>query len=176
MKAFRNAGLDEDSIGNLKRGRLEGTAVTTNLQGTRFVGTYLDGMREGYGILSGHGRGGMGFRYEGSFHHGVPEGVGVETLADGRIYQGSFSGNALNGHGVETGTTEQGIRFRYDGNFVQGRWSGHGLLRWSNGESIEGEFASGRMTGKGNVDHANSAKYRNTSALKPLSLTVANHQ
>ena len=176
LKAYRNGGLDEDSTGSLKRGRLEDTAVTTNLQGARFTGSYQDGMREGYGVLTGHGHGGMGFRYEGNFHHGVPEGIGVETLADGRIYQGSFSGNALNGQGVETGTTEQGISFRYDGVFVQGQWSGHGLLRWSNGESAEGEFASGRMIGKGNVVRASVLQGQSASTLNLPSLILSDER
>ena len=80
----------------------------TYKDGGTYVGTTLNGIPEGQGVLTLP----SGNRYEGEFKNGKLEGQGTFTYADGDTYVGEFKNGDINGQGTFTyadGSVETGI-------------------------------------------------------------------
>ena len=80
----------EDSglyFGTFKEGAPEGLCLFVSLSQTeKYYGSFKDGERSGYGLLSRTG----GFWYEGNFEGGYPEGTGSMYFPDMSVYTGKF--------------------------------------------------------------------------------------
>lgn len=81
----------------------------------RYVGDFVNGKPEGYGVATSTSK---GFRYEGAFRSGKPNGRGTLTHANGN---------------------------RISGNFVDGNPDGHFVIIAANGQRTERNFANGRL-------------------------------
>jgi len=83
--------------------------------------------------------------YEGEFLDGRREGNGILSYANGNRYEGEFVGNLFDGEGCYTWAPfmENGVRItgrRYEGSFVKGRREGQGSYFNGEGEFYEGSF------------------------------------
>jgi len=78
--------------GEFKNGQLHGQGTEYAEDGSVHTGTYLNGMRQGYGVINyGSGRR-KGDKYEGNFVNDFFSGPGKYTFSDGRVVEGIFSG------------------------------------------------------------------------------------
>jgi len=110
--------------------------IVAYIDGGRFEGEFVDGRRDGEGVLILPG----GSRYEGHFAAGSIDGQGRFVWMDGDSYSGSFHDGLESGHGVyicHDGRV-------YEGEFVKDRLWGHGVLRRPDGTTVEGDFAPPR--------------------------------
>ena len=106
---------------------------------SKYVGEWIDGVRQGHGVetndgatydgewragqRSGHGKATLpnGCTYEGSWKAGVVDGVGTMTWPDGMVYTGCWVDGKRDGRGTQVDPR--------DGTEYVGRWTA-GQLRW----------------------------------------------
>lgn len=69
--------------------------VMTWKDGSRYVGSFVKGKRQGHGKLTFA----KGFTYEGAFFGNKYEGIGSCRYEDGRVYSGEFKRGKAHGHG-----------------------------------------------------------------------------
>jgi hypothetical protein len=105
-----------------------------------------------------------GYRYEGDFVNGMREGRGLLTEPDGGSYDGMWSDDEFNGQGTYkwpdgaryTGEWKNGIQDgygiyfypngdKYTGYFKNNKFHGTGTYTWVNGQSFTGSFENGEM-------------------------------
>ena len=78
--------------GEFKNGRLNGQGTEYGGDGSVHTGTYVNGDRQGYGVIR-YTRGiKKGDKYEGDFVDDYFSGQGKYTFSDGRVVEGIFSG------------------------------------------------------------------------------------
>lgn len=80
----------------LNDSRQSGFGIEKWPRNTWFKGNYLDGNKEGIGILNIEDKG----TYEGEMKNGNINGIGKFTFKDGRKYEGQFKNNKLEGYGI----------------------------------------------------------------------------
>lgn len=103
-------------------------------------------------------------RYEGEFVDGKREGKGI-MLSDASRYEGEWKSNLYHGAGVHTSHDFRVVGPRefegtkYAGEFVQGAQHGRGKL-WHEGSIYEGLFSWNRKHGSGKVLYANGGEYK----------------
>jgi hypothetical protein len=105
-----------------------------------------------------------GYRFEGDFVNGKREGRGLLTEPDGGTYDGMWSNDEFNGQGTYvwqdgakyTGEWKNGIQDgygiyfyangdKYAGYFKNNKFQGKGTYTWANGETFTGSFENGEM-------------------------------
>ena len=75
-----------------------GTGFFSWPDGRTFEGTFVDGMKSGYGVLVSIPNDN---RYEGMFERDVRSGLGLFRSRDGTIYRGQFSDDKMHGYVVK---------------------------------------------------------------------------
>lgn len=100
-----------------------------------YAGQFLDGKRDGQGVLTSQ----RGDRYEGEWKDNKLNGLGSFSSATGIKYQGGFADDKMNGFGVMT--TPKGSR--YEGNWVNGTVDGEGTLVRAGQEQFSGKWSHG---------------------------------
>ena len=108
---FSNIGWTESLLPKCKGSNYE---QWTNCQGTelwengrKYVGKFIDGKRQGQGIMTHPD----GAKYIGQWKDGLPHGKGIETWEDGTKYVGEYkSGNKI-GHGEGSLRYPDGTKF-----------------------------------------------------------------
>jgi hypothetical protein len=98
--------------------------------------------------------------YEGEFLDGVREGNGMLKYANGNVYKGEFMAGLFHGFGTYTwsDTLENGVMVRgrrYEGHFSKGRREGQGVFFSGFGEFYEGEFKADLYEGFGTLTKRN---------------------
>ena len=98
----------------------EGVAVTKigDEVYSRYEGDYVNGKRQGYGVLVFTG----GVRYQGNFKDDLFDGTGVWSTIKGDRYDGEFVAGKFHGKGIWV--TAQGDR--YEGDFREDKIEGQG--------------------------------------------------
>lgn len=144
----------------------DGIGKAVHTTGTRYVGTFVEGLFHGYGIqdLSAEER------FEGSFSAGLRDGPGVLTIDEevayagtwvdgvsdgaftvrwdsGEVYEGQLRSLAPHGTGVRSWPTGQ----RYTGEFDYGDFHGKGDLNMPDGQRYTGSFQNGLAHGTGKL-------------------------
>jgi hypothetical protein len=66
------------------------------MENLNFDGNYVDGKRNGFGILNFNN----GDRYEGNFKDNLKEGEGIYYYKSGASWKGNFTNDKMNGEGV----------------------------------------------------------------------------
>ena len=134
----------ETYIGQLCDGLRQGKGTEIYPNGRKYIGTFKDDKKEGYGELMAT----EGYIYfAGNFQNDTATGEGETRNADGKVtYKGSFVEFASEGYGelfFQGGQT-------YKGNFKAGNQSGQGKMYDDKGRlSYEGEWSKGRRHGQG---------------------------
>lgn len=102
---------------------------------SRFKGTCVEGLAEGYGEAEGEAR------YSGEFRRGEKSGKGVKRWRNGDRYEGEFTSDRRNGWGVyEWGAGGDWAGQRYSGHYVNDRRDGWGTFEWPNGDRYMGNW------------------------------------
>ena len=141
--------------------------------GTKYVGEYLNGKPNGFGILY-HLQ--YGTIYEGQFKDGCKNGYGKSYYNENFIYVGEWNNNKKEGYGclinnditIYNGYFKNGLRdgfgilknggFKYVGEFKNDKFNGLGYSN-DDGEIAEGVWVDNTMTGFGITQFDNGDKY-----------------
>ena len=115
--------------------------ITYNLSGDYYKGSFVEGKKDGNGILIYKN----GTKYEGDFKNNKHEGFGKLKQLDGETFIGEWKDGKINGNGVRCHCNGD----RYIGSYVNNIRNGHGIYTFSNGDSYEGNWLDGKATGKG---------------------------
>ena len=115
--------------------------ITYNLSGDYYQGGFLEGKKDGSGIMIYKN----GTKYEGNFKNNKHEGFGKLKQLDGETFIGEWKDGKINGNGVRCHCNGD----RYIGSYVNNIRNGHGIYTFSNGDSYEGNWLNGKATGKG---------------------------
>lgn len=152
----------EAYIGQLCDGLRQGKGTEIYPNGRKFIGTFKDDKKEGYGELiaaEGH------IYFAGNFQNDTATGQGETRNAEGKVtYKGAFVEFLSEGYGelfFQDGYT-------YKGNFKAGNRSGQGKMYDPKGQlSYEGEWSKGRRHGQGTFYFGSSHKDKDLNNLKP---------
>ena len=125
--------------------------ITYNLTGDYYKGGFINGKKEGNGIMIYKN----GTRYEGAFKNNKHEGFGKLKQLDGETFIGEWKDGKINGNGVRSHCNGD----RYVGSYVNNIRNGHGIYTFSNGDSYEGNWVNGKATGKGVFKFKNGDVY-----------------
>jgi hypothetical protein len=123
--------------GSARMSKLTGRGMETTLEGDRYEGDFVNGLREGQGTIVRT----EGTRIEGSFSKDVLI-SGTMTKPDGWRYEGSFDGNqAPSGSGIMHWPNGS----QYEGQFSKGIYDGKGHYRLATGRVLVGEWIAGKF-------------------------------
>ncbi|CAM9399332.1 unnamed protein product, partial [Discosporangium mesarthrocarpum] len=127
--------------------------------GDKYTGEFVDGLREGQGVL----KYASGNTYQGFFKANQFHGVGTMKYAPlvedgvvitGRTYKGEWVKGLKQGQGtLSTGTGEV-----YEGSFMHDMFSGDGILKGA-GKVLNGEWRRGRLHGKAKCTYPHGVQY-----------------
>jgi hypothetical protein len=119
--------------GNCDNG--SGTYVYSN--GFRFEGDFVNGMRDGRGLLTEPN----GNSYDGMWSNDEFNGQGTYKWSDGAKYVGEWKNGIQDGYGIYFYSNGD----KYAGYFKNNKFQGKGTYTWANGESFTGSFENGEM-------------------------------
>jgi hypothetical protein len=130
---------------------VNGKGTKTFPDGTKYVGDFKYGVREGYGTYT-YSDGGS---YTGEWKDNMRHGKGTDTFANGLKYEGEWENDMRNGQGTlfmpDLGT--------YTGGWKDGQRSGQGIHTLVDGGKYEGGWKEGVCSGQGTYAFANGNKY-----------------
>ena len=140
--------------------------------GHKYTGGFIDGVRQGDGILlmpggrkivgvwedneikSGTYTEPDGTVYEGQWKFRERNGQGTLTYPDGRKYTGAFKSGQRHGQGTMLFPDGR----KYVGEFHGGNRHGQGTMIYPDGRVYSGEFREGKRTGYGTITYPNDRK------------------
>ncbi|CAM9451858.1 unnamed protein product [Ectocarpus sp. 6 AP-2014] len=166
MTVSENLRLTED-------GRIYRSGRKTYPNGDTYSGEFVDGLREGQGVLTYitgntyhgqfkanqfHGLGCMNYGpliengkeicgrvYEGGWEKGLKKGEGVMHTGSGQVYEGSFDADLYHGHGALRGPGKDVL----EGDWKWGRLNGEADCKYKGGLRYTGWMLNGEFHGKG---------------------------
>ena len=115
--------------------------ITYNLNGDYYKGEFVNGKKEGNGLMIYEN----GTKYEGNFKNNKHDGFGKLIQLDGETFSGEWKDGKINGNGIRCHCNGD----KYIGSYVNNIRNGHGNYIFSNGDSYEGNWIDGKATGKG---------------------------
>ena len=158
-----SAVADECTDGDCINGK--GTLVFDT--GHKYTGGFIDGVRQGDGILlmpggrkivgiwenneiqSGTYTEPDGTVYEGQWMFRERNGQGTLTFPDGRKYIGEFKSDKRHGQGTMLFPDGR----KYVGDFLSGKRTGSATMTYPDGRNYTGEFKDGVIDGQGTMDY-----------------------
>ena len=143
--------------GFYKDGIREGKCTITYNNKDKFVGSLIDGKKEGYGEQYCFS---TKTTYKGEFRNNLFEGKGIITNDNGYYYEGGFLGGLR--HGDNCTESKAGVR-KYVGQFRRDKMDGKGVYEWYQGESkgdiYNGEFKEDLFDGLGTYKYCDGTIY-----------------
>jgi hypothetical protein len=134
-------------VGDWKNNRKDGrgTFVAKDKK-LRYEGEFVEGRREGHGVLwKEEGKGQLRRVYEGAGLGGKRHGAGTLYSSNGDVYTGEFVAGKKEGQGK----TVYGNDEYYEGEYVADMRQGYGVLIKANGDRYEGNWAADKKEGPG---------------------------
>ncbi|CAI2378754.1 unnamed protein product [Moneuplotes crassus] len=123
-------------------------------KGDRYVGDWVNGNMEGYGIYYYDN----GDKYEGEWMKDNKHGLGVMTWASGTFYKGEYKVGKRNGKGKYTWNSSNS----YEGYFYNDNFHGRGTYYWADGDKFEGIWQNDQKHGEGMYTWSNGKKEKQT--------------
>lgn len=149
-------GVYESGDGDVFRGvwredRLTGEGEYRLGGGERYAGGFLEGERDGYGVMVWPNLN----EYKGGWEKDMMCGEGELSCSNGNTYRGKWADNLLGGEGefVQVGV------FRYNGGFRKTMRDGYGEMTCKNGTKFKGHWRNDRMSGEGELICKNNDSY-----------------
>lgn len=127
--------------GDIRNGHLTGKVRFDWMDGTSYVGEWIDGRRSGKGVLTWSD----GTRYEGDFVDGRMSGSGKIVWTNGSSYEGGWKDDRREGYGVFIWPNGS----RLEGDWKDGKCTGNARYTKPDGSSFQGLFFEGKPVGKG---------------------------
>lgn len=121
------------SYGNCENGK--GTYVYSN--GFIYEGNFVNGLREGRGMLKGQD----GSWYDGMWVKDKFQGQGTYVWPNGAKYVGAWENGVQNGYGIYFYTNGD----KYTGYFKDNLFEGQGKYTWADGTSQDGTYSRGEV-------------------------------
>lgn len=137
--------------GSFRDGLFEGQGILTLRSGSVYAGNWEKGKQQGQGSYTWPD----GAKYVGQWTEGNRTGQGVMTYPDGAKYEGHWKENKRQGQGVIV--YANGIT--YDGQWKHGEEHGHGIIVFSNGVKYDGQMKSGKCHGQGIMTFSDGSSY-----------------
>ncbi|AGO84852.1 Morn repeat domain containing protein [Pandoravirus salinus] len=155
--------------GNWLRGKLDGAAIETLIDGSKMERCWHRGRSDSHGTLTYP----SGARYQGAFWHTEPHGRGTLTLRGGASidrewHRADSIETFSSGHARVYFAGEQVPRVgiymwpdgsRYDGEFERGKSHGYGTVVHASGTIYEGEWRDDKEHGHGTVIYRDGNRY-----------------
>ncbi len=113
----------------------KGVYVYTN--GFKYQGNFVNGNREGYGLLTGAD----GESYDGMWADDNFNGQGTYIWSNGAKYTGEWKNGVQDGYGIFFYTNGD----KYTGYFKNNKFSGKGKYTWADGSVQEGTYENGEF-------------------------------
>ncbi|CAI2378852.1 unnamed protein product [Moneuplotes crassus] len=143
---------------NKKTGKMHGHGTYEWLshdgKGDRYVGDWVNGNMEGYGIYYYEN----GDKYEGEWMKDNKHGLGVFTRANGNIYKGEYKVDNRSGKGKLSWNNGNS----YEGYFYNSKLHGRGTFYWADGAKFEGIWQNGEKHGEGVITWSSGKKNKQT--------------
>jgi hypothetical protein len=126
------------TYGNCENGK--GTYLYSN--GYQYEGSFINGLREGRGLLKGPD----GSWYDGMWAKDKFHGQGTHVWPNGAKYTGAWENGVQNGYGIYFYTNGD----KYTGYFSDNLFQGQGKYTWADGTSESGLYEKGELAKKVN--------------------------
>jgi hypothetical protein len=141
-------------LGNWRNGVRQGQGRCRFGNGLVYEGAYENGVEAGFGRL----RKDKAWMYEGSFAQGAQNGAGRLTLAGGEVFDGQFRAGSLEGPGLHMNSRGDAI---YIGGWSAGKREGAGIFVQVDGTREQGEWRKNRLfEGERLRFHEREGRYR----------------
>lgn len=112
----------------------------------RYEGDFVEGKREGHGVLwKDEGKGRLRRVYEGEWQGGKRHGAGTLYMERGDVYTGDFVDSKKHGQGKTVYANDEYYEGEYEGDLRHG----YGVLIKANGDRYEGNWAADKKEGPG---------------------------
>jgi hypothetical protein len=121
------------TYGNCENGK--GTYIYAN--GFTYEGNFVNGLREGRGMLKGTD----GSWYDGMWKLDKFQGQGTYVWPNGAKYTGAWEDGVQNGYGIYFYTNGD----KYTGYFKDNLFEGQGKYTWADGTSQDGLYKAGKI-------------------------------
>ena len=145
--------------------------ILYSLDGNYYEGTFLNGKKEGKGIILYKN----GLKYEGEIKNNLHNGFGRLIKSEKEVFIGEWKDGKMNGKGIRyhsNGDTYSGEYLNniregvgkytffngdsYEGNWKNGKANGKGIFKFSNGDIYEGYFENNNFCGQNSFINKNS--------------------
>ncbi len=136
-----------------ENGRRHGHGELTDPNGDHYVGSFVNGARDGVGTQ----RSQDGF-YRGEWANDLPNGEGRFNANDGSVYAGQW----LDGERAGSGSYTDVSGSRYEGEWLADVPHGFGVLTEPDGSEYDGRWTAGRRDGYGTERNALGMAYQGT--------------
>lgn len=110
-------------------------------KGSKFTGTFTDGVLNGQGTCIYAD----GCLYDGNYENGLMEGEGICTFTNGDVYEGQWKNDKMEGQGTYTSKNGE----KYEGQWVKSKKEGQGTKIYKDGSKYVGEWKNGKRNGNG---------------------------
>jgi hypothetical protein len=140
--------LDKEITTEMLNDGYTGKGTNTRLDGSKYVGEFMDGKRNGHGNFSSQKTSSGIATYIGEFKDNRFHGQGTLIHAEYK-YSGEWKEGKKSGKGVE----DQGNGEQYVGKFKNNHKNGQGTYTWPDGRKYVGEWKENKMDGQGTFSH-----------------------
>eukprot|EP00088_Acartia_fossae_P007055 TRINITY_DN1327_c0_g1_i1.p1 TRINITY_DN1327_c0_g1~~TRINITY_DN1327_c0_g1_i1.p1 ORF type:complete len:203 (-),score=48.00 TRINITY_DN1327_c0_g1_i1:333-941(-) len=115
------------------------------INGDRYEGEWLNGLREGKGAYFSKA---SGCSYDGQYKNDLKEGTGKYVFSNGDYYDGQWKAGLRNGKGLYVWKEQNE---KYEGDWIKGLKEGTGKFTYPNGDVFTGPYVNGNRHGKGEL-------------------------
>jgi len=130
-----NLSLTAQETGCLSGSCIDGIGKYVYDNGYVYEGNFINGKRDGLGILTSP----EGDKYDGMWKDDLIHGQGTYEWADGSKYTGEWKKGVQDGYGIYFYTNGD----KYTGYFVNNKFHGKGKYTWADGTVQEGIYENG---------------------------------
>ena len=157
----KSSDIGENCVKNHKTEMPINNGTYTYSDGTKYIGEFRDGKKQGRGILIfGKQSQFTGDKYIGEFKNDKYNGQGIFTFSvnskfSGDKYIGGFKDNKKNGYGIYTYADGS----KYVGEYRNDKKSGHGSYTLADGSNYTGEWKDDQANGRGTFSYPDGKSY-----------------
>ena len=117
----------------------------TTLENAKYEGDWVEGKREGRGVMFWVNGDYSGNKYEGEWKNDKQWGKGIMSCSNGDKYDGEWKNGKRHGKGIITYANGD----KYEGSWVDNLIEGKGVMTYSNGDKFNGIWRANQKNGLG---------------------------
>jgi len=123
--------------------------------GSKYMGDWIQGIREGYGVLIEKTQN----RYEGEWKADKEHGEGIKIWKGGSRYEGEWADGKKHGKARIIWGDGEWKGDMYEGDWKEDHRDGSGVYLWANGDRYQGQWCKSKINGRGTKTWANGDRY-----------------